>query len=719
MASSGVWRAQAARLFGLVIVGALTAASLVAIEVSTSAPVAADDAVEDAPGSQCSGSAADRAAALVQAAACGIRVESLADRTEWDSLFAEVDGVSFTWESSAKALRSRVSGEWTSVSTLLVADAQGFSPASSALPMSFGGGGDAVLARIGRDGHELVMSSPLPGRLPTPVVSGSSLIYPAVLPGVDLIVTVNEDGTGFSQVLRVATRAAAAHPALAELVFPVETSEELRVLQRGGGFVAVDDAGAEVFTSPAPRMWDSAGVVAEQAGAVAADVPAPSEVRAVSPLDGDTVAVMPMTASQDAVTVRPVGGLLADSRTVWPVFIDPSVSGSRNEWVMIQSGFGGDDNNWKFSGDEGTGRCNVSVTSACVQDNTKRIIWEFGFPAAARGKHITAATFKAYQANAYDCDTGWVRVYKTAAIASGTVWDNFHTQMDGTSNSLRSVDETRRPGCALGPGWTSWSITSGVQASADANATWIGLGVRSTNETSMPSSWKRFRYDATLSITYNTKPGTPTLLAPSAGVITPDSTPTLQAKSTDADGNSVRFSFEIATSGGTLVKSTTTGYVASGATASWTPSALTEGNYKFRARAYDGIDYGAWSGYRNFSVDLTGPAATNAKTNGSGCGQQDSDSTPTFSVVLTDNYGGNVTATFEVRPVGGTATTFTSSALPSGSTFHLYDWCVGQRLVRVAGPREGLAQPVGRLHRLVRLRGRSDPARKARGDDAG
>lgn len=206
MVGKSVERRWMAQLVSLLTLTAMSTAGLAAVELSSAHPVAAEAAPAEEADSECSGEAADREAAQAQARACGIRVESLADRTEWESLFAEPfaagsDGVLFTWESSAQAQRARVDGEWVAISTQLTENAASgrVTPAASALPMSFSGGGDGELARIGRGGHELVMSSPLPGRLPTPVVSGSSLMYPAVLPGVDLIVTVNEDGTGFSQ----------------------------------------------------------------------------------------------------------------------------------------------------------------------------------------------------------------------------------------------------------------------------------------------------------------------------------------------------------------------------------------------------------------------------------------------------------------------------------------------------------------------------------------
>ncbi|MEU1032096.1 hypothetical protein ABZ402_25850 [Streptomyces mirabilis] len=84
-------------------------------------------------------------------------------------------------------------------------------------------------------------------------------------------------------------------------------------------------------------------------------------------------------------------------------------------------------------------------------------------------------------------------------------------------------------------------------------------------------------------LTYNTKPGAASVASPAADTVTADTTPTptLQAKATDADGNTVRLNFEVWNSAGTTkVASGTSAYVASGTAGSWTAPALATGAYK-------------------------------------------------------------------------------------------------------------------------------------------
>ncbi|MEV4110407.1 hypothetical protein [Nonomuraea sp. NPDC049695] len=183
------------------------------------------------------------------------RVEVLSLRSENRQVFANPDG-SFTSETSALPERVRRNGGWADVdATLAFAPDGSVKTVATPLELTFSGGGTTPLARLAEGGRSVEMS--WPGDLPKPALEGSTATYGEVLPGVDLKVTASV--LGFSEVLVVKNKEAAADPALAKLVFGMRANGLAVRRTATGGLSAVNDKGTEVFHSPAPRMWDSSG----------------------------------------------------------------------------------------------------------------------------------------------------------------------------------------------------------------------------------------------------------------------------------------------------------------------------------------------------------------------------------------------------------------------------------------------------------------------------
>ncbi|WP_168210073.1 LamG domain-containing protein [Oerskovia sp. KBS0722] len=375
-------------------------------------------------------------------------------------------------------------------------------------------------------------------------MAGSQVTYPEVFEGVDLVVSVHEDGTGFSEVLRVESPQAAANPALASLSFPVQTTEGLRVVSDEGGFVARDGAGEEVFTSPTPLMWDSAadeltggvgapGVLAPLApqslrtsgtaslGAslfalppTVAGTEPESGVGAGDPVqaprEGDEVAAMPAVVEPDAVTITPDVEMIADPETVWPIYIDPSVSGSRNEWTLIRSAVPNTVAGYRFGGDAGLGLCDPNATSACSKYNdVHRLVWGFGGYGsfgAPNGSDVISATFSVYGTHSWSCSATNTQLWYTGMMSAGTTWNNL-----GWGAQTGSATVAHKPSCAgQSDRWIEFDATAGARALAAFGGGTLTMGLKAADEGSMAGGWKRYRFDSHLSVTYDRPPSAPT-----------------------------------------------------------------------------------------------------------------------------------------------------------------------------------------------------------------
>lgn len=567
--------------------------------------------------------APDAEQATAAARSTGKPAELLSRRSERSRTFANPDGSWTTDVTAAPTRARRPDGSWAPIDTTL-RQVDGQVVAAAAVGnLRLSAGGRGPLARVGSGGREVALT--LPWALPAPRLSGSTATYPDVQPGVDLVVTAQSEG--FSEVLVVRDRAAAANPAVRALRFTL-AAPGLRLRAADGGFEAVDVAGDVQFSSPAPRMWDSSG----ERGSARATPAGVAAVRGSAgrvtdrPGDGDSVASMTTNLSGADLLIAPDAGLLDGAGTVFPVYIDPSVTASRSDWAMIQSAFGGDDPTYKYSGDEGMGLCDVQVEYTCGADNIKRLAWEFTIPSAIRGSHVLASTFSAYETFAWDCTADAVQLWRTAAVSSGTTWGNHASSW---TRQLDSVTIARKSGCTNAPGWVEFNAAGGVTEALSSGWPTLTLGLRAGTESSMPGGWKRFRYDATLSVVYNSTPRVPTSLSAEGtgcGGSTnrpaiPTATPTLRAVVSDPNTETdlkAAFSWErwtgtawVALGSGvqaSLVSGSTGQYkIASGL--------VNDGIYRWRAQTQDpwsyngtsGTDSSAWSGWCEFRVDTVSP----------------------------------------------------------------------------------------------------------------
>ncbi len=542
-----------------------------------------------------------------QAKASGERVEVLAQRTEDSQTFANPDGT-FTLEQSSVPVRTRRNGQWVDLDATLVRGGDGLiRPKAAATEMAFSDGGGEPLVALDSDGRKVDITWPTD--LPAPVVEGDSLTYPSVYPGVDLKVNVTTQS--FSQVLVVHNKEAAQAPELQKVEVGID-APDLDVRRTPGGSIdLVDDLGTTVFSAPKPTMWDSRGE---------GEAEGPGADRSEEPLEGDTVATMPVEITGDSIAVTPVRSLVDDPETVYPLHVDPSFSAGRIKRSMINEHYP-TTSGWGWGGDEGVGYQSFEPWSR------KRLM--FGFSVAEiAGADVTAAVLTAYETWAASCTPKVVEAWKIGSFTDATTWSNGSGSSMWQQRLAIATVANGRDGCNPGGALVPFNVKSGVESAVAARSVSVHLGLRAADE-SDELAWKRFRYDAKLSVTYNYPPTVynPRTEYPSTKCATAeadrpfiaDPTPVPVISISDRDeikGEAAMAQFEVrrvATQA--LVATYQSAWLPARPETSFKPPTADvkalPGNvtYAWRARAFDGVSYSTWTTPCLFTIDSSRPVA--------------------------------------------------------------------------------------------------------------
>lgn len=615
--------------------------------------------------------------ALATAARCGHEVEALDEKTPWQSYFGQPSGqVRLEVGSSAAESDADGDGVFEPVETAVAEDESGrLSPSAPAVAMSFSaGGGDTatepdVLARMtSADGQVVDVEAPF--ELTEPVVEDDRIVYPDVMStdgrpsGVDLVVAVNADGSGFSQVLRLADEAAAHNPQVAALGLDLGLDVSatgadgtgLEIEHERGAFTVTDPTASEpdadggdpeVFRSSRPLVWTSQepteqpAEAAALAGRAASSEASPNATDQTDPLSGPLtpVAVVELLEEdEDGAVGAAIESAAASESTEFPMFAALAVSGTLTEVTAVRSAWPDSASSYQFDGDAGVGRCLAPDPYAgyqCGLTSTHRILYEFG-GLASIGKlssaDITKAVFNLNATFSYNCDKTGVWVYQTgsAAVNQSTTWNN----KGSWSTRLASASATHRTDCAGMVRSVGFDVTAGAKKVASSNWSWLTLGVRSANESTMVG-WKRYigRNDgnggtsgrATLSVTFNRAPGIPTShkmwhgtqdYSCKTGTDRPSvrtTIPKLSVFIRDPDGNATKARFQVyrVSSDSHVWGAYMSSYLPSGRTHTIrVPVEELAENvvYKWRALAKDSTGReGGWSKWCEFVVDISKP----------------------------------------------------------------------------------------------------------------
>jgi hypothetical protein len=605
--------------------------------------------------------AADRPleAAELQAKRTGHPVAISSLTTQTSTTVADPDG-KFAMTSNVMPVRVKQDGRWVPVSATLRHTANGwYEPAAtpSAVELSSGGTGALAVLTSPQGGR---VSLTFPFRLPAPVIAGATATYRNVLPGVDLVATVTNQG-GFSDVLEVRSPTAAAQ--LSRVRIRTETSSLSLHTDASGDLTATGPGGRLEFTGPAPRMWGSTGKTAS----------------------------LDMRAAGGDLVLTPDQRLLATASAKHPVYIDPVVN-------PASSGVGG-----YTEAQHGTDSDGSNCADNTLWDNPQANGEGTGYQNAP-GSYCQGAYVAYYQLNTTNLNSSMV--VSSATLLTAETYgsdlecsDTWPVTLEWTDSINEGTDGANEPGVlgVLGTEYpkTAWcgdqdvnfNVTSSMQYTTEHGATQWTFGLFGDEDdlpqtACSPSSeyncgFMRFATNPSVTTVFDIAPDTPanTTVTPaphdddgatdygcnSSGSYgwlgrtdlgaDGDSDVTLNATVTsNIVGENVRAQWTVYDNsadndpvGSNVVADPVSEYEASGDTVHESIGiALKDGNqYGYRVYAYDGTLLSGASADCHFNVDLTPPTvpvvtSTDFPESGSGGTGLYPDQTGTFSFASTD-----------------------------------------------------------------------------------
>ncbi|GLY94136.1 LamG-like jellyroll fold domain-containing protein [Actinoplanes sp. NBRC 103695] len=458
------------------------------------------------------------------AKATGKRVELPEAGSPTEFVYVNPDGTS-TVEAKVLPQRVRRGQGWVPVDTKLRVDGKSLAPEAGVVPVAFSGGGTEPLVRLGDAAKQLTLT--WPGQLPAPTVEGDTATYSEVMPGVDLKMTAR--ASGYSKVLVIKNRKAAANPELGRLKLGVKTKGLKLTTGKDQTITAVDDKGRPVFQSAAPKLWDTG--------------------RAASPAKQDRAPVEDSKRAIGSVEVTPRQiavvadqKLLKDPATRYPVYLDPDFNTPMDGWALVYEQHP-NDNYWGGDGD------NIAkVGYSNWEWPTVKIRSYFQFNVSAlQGKQILSAELNTRETYSPSCTKRTVELYHTGAISRSTTWNQ---QPGAWWAGSKDVAQGYNSSCPSA--WLGWNVTGQVQHGLNQGDRTQTFMLKAANEGDN-LSWKKFDPNATLIVNYNSLPNQPYWMSTDPNIACVDhpddraittTTPTLRATVSDPEGSDVAAEFQ-------------------------------------------------------------------------------------------------------------------------------------------------------------------------------
>ncbi|WP_345184838.1 hypothetical protein, partial [Microbacterium panaciterrae] len=498
-------------------------------------------------------------------------------------------------EQSSVPVRVAREGSWIPVDTRLVRVGDWFSPMASAVPVRFSPGGTGAISETQTSSGEWVAESLPDGTLPTPNVVGDTATYPEVMPGVDLKLVATK--TGMASIYVVKSEQAAKGNGLARLQVAMAGAELTRP---DIGRVSAKAADGSSLIAAQPLWWDSSsGGTYKEPGEKAPPAP------------------VTHTMTKDHLTMD-IGASVAEAEkrsrdaVEYPIFVDPDwSSGTTGAWYT--------DAAYPDASYLTAGASDVLRVGAYAQYRSDMF---FQFPLGAlAGKQILNAVLNTTQLSVDACPAGPISSHFVSVFGPGYTWNQEQSWIQagqmwwsGAMQSWVGPQDCSTPATAVG-----WTVTNAIQSQAGQPN--VHLAFTGDNDMSR----RHYSRDATLIVTYNSPPDTPTnptITLPSRGCGTANSPAAVSATSvtvsvnqTDPDPGNVDDNVNLyqASDLTNRVQWQHPGLVAQGQR-SVTFSGLTDGTtYAWNARGSDWLIDGVGStALCYFTVDTTAPVVSKA-----------------------------------------------------------------------------------------------------------
>lgn len=545
-------------------------------------------------------------------------------------------------------------GEWLALDDTLAVGADGaVAPKASSSGLVISGGGSGPLATMTtEDGKQLSVSSPFPGALPKPVLTGNGALFKNVAVDTDLQVNATKWG-GYTTVVILRTPAAAANPAVHDLVFP--TTAKGLTLAKGddGGLTATGGDGAG-FRAPAPLMWSAkearrpdarAAKFANPDAAASASAGAPRPAtpsNAQGPGTGATVAAIPVTRAavtgsqaqaSGAIALAPTPELLDGDNTSYPIYVDPSWSPDargKQHHAWVGSAWPGT-SNFDRTGSADRDHPGVGYQGWETQTGVERALYEFDINGYA-GATVNYANLRVnqYISSDWSCTNKYsVDLYRAREFNSSVSWNTHEIRewigdhdVPGNGNSSDCYSDVP----------VDFNITNAMRDAIRDTSKPIAFALRGPEGSGNKIAFKRFNYNATLSTEYDFPPRVPDnphaiptprrvvagdtqacppdAVASQYGWITTTNVTLASTVSSPNQGQLTEWVDLYDETTATTAHQNWSGFIGTGSEAHYTTpfGTLKDGhNYGWATRGDDGLIRGPSSATCHFAVDLTPP----------------------------------------------------------------------------------------------------------------